>query len=211
MIGSDAPAVDRPGVAASVGVDHADSTDTTPRGVPRGQARRAQSAITALYPRVLSAGDWVSRGISRPQQPIGEVGAGADGVEAVDTNLHTPELYRSLGLAVSVLRWMTIVTLFFLAALQPKVGRFGLPNWQLLILFAAYNLAAEMVLGRRPGRTALLWRVIVDLPAAGLVYFASSTPGSPQFDLLFLAVLCAAVSMPLRISLIYTAAAVAIT
>src|SRR5205823_2507088 len=90
-------------------------------------------------------------------------------------------------------------------------GRFGLFNWELLLLFAGYNVLTEVVLGRLPGRVPLLWRVISDLPAVGLVYFASATPGAPQFDLIFLAVLCAAVSMPLRISLIYTAASVAMT
>ena len=105
--------------------------------------------------------------------------------------------------------------------------RFGIINWQLILIFAGYNLLAEFILDfgfwmldYKPTRihnlkprvqNKLLWRVIIDLPAAGLVYFSSATPGAPQFDLIFLAVLCAAVSMPLRISLVYTAAAVAVT
>src|SRR5205814_7673173 len=57
-----------------------------------------------------------------------------------------PELYRSLGVAVSALRWMTLVTLFFLAVLQPRTGRFGIINWQLILIFAGYNLLAEFIL-----------------------------------------------------------------
>src|SRR5207253_6427422 len=136
-----------------------------------------------------------------------------------------PDVYRSLSVEVSALRWMALVTLFSLAARQPRIGRFGIINWELILIFAGYNLLAEFILDFEFGvldynptpihnlkpkiQNKLLWRVIIDLPAAGLVYFSSATPGAPQFDLIFLAVLCAAVSMPLRVSLVYTAAAVA--
>ena len=75
----------------------------------------------------------------------------------------------------------------------------------------AYNALMELLLRRLPGQRALYWRVIVDLPAAGAIYFFSSTPGAPQFDLIFLAVLCAAISLRLPRSLIYTALATSMT
>lgn len=122
-----------------------------------------------------------------------------------------PELQYSLGVATSGLRWMTIVMLLSLALLQPRIGRVGLANWELLLLFALYNLITETIMFRVGGRTPLLWRTIIDLPATGLVYFCSTQPGAPQFDLVFLAVFCTAVNIRLLDSLMYTTAAVILT
>src|SRR4051812_46883524 len=56
--------------------------------------------------------------------------------------LDESELYRFLRQAISGLRWGTIILLFVLTFLEPKVGRIGLANWQLILLFAVYNLAS---------------------------------------------------------------------
>lgn len=121
------------------------------------------------------------------------------------------ELYYSLGQAVSVLRWLTIGMMLLLTAVQPRMGRVGLMNWELVLLFAGYNMLSEALLGRLSSKRFLTWRVVVDLPAASIVYFCSATPGAPQFDLIFLAVLCAAISLSLPRSLVYAVFAVGVT
>src|SRR5207237_4084582 len=117
---------------------------------------------------------------------------------AVSPILQDSELYHFLQQAISGLRWGTIALLLVLTFLEPKVGRIGLANWQLILTFAAYNLASELFLSRLVGPKTLTARVLFDLPVAGFIYFCSAHPGSPQNVLIFLAVICAAISMNLR-------------
>ena len=121
------------------------------------------------------------------------------------------ELYPFLSLAVSALRWATLAVLFVLTTIEPRVGRLGMPNWALILLFAVYNLAIELLIHRFPDLPSLNRRVLIDLPLAAIIYSLGGEPGSPLFVLLFLAVICAAVSMPVRASLIYTAVAISLT
>ena len=122
-----------------------------------------------------------------------------------------PEFYPFLSQAVSALRWATIAVLLVLTAVEPKVGRLGMANWVLILLFAAYNLAIELLLYRFLDLHSLSRRVVVDLPVAAAVYLLGGDPGAPLFVLLFLAVICAAVSLPVRASLIYTGVAISLT
>src|SRR5438105_939093 len=85
------------------------------------------------------------------------------GNAAISPILEEADLYRFLYQAVSSLRWGTVILLFVLTFLEPKVGRIGLTNWQLILLFAAYNLAAELFLPRLFGKKILVPRVILDL------------------------------------------------
>ncbi len=126
---------------------------------------------------------------------------------AVSPILDETELYRFLRQAVSGLRWGTLVPLFVFTFLEPKVGRIGLANWQLILLFAAYNLASQLFLPRLFGAKTLVPCAIFDLPVTAFIYFASAQPGSPQNVLLFMAVICAAISMRPRASLLYTSIA----
>lgn len=121
---------------------------------------------------------------------------------------HETELYYFLRQATSYLRWGAIILLFVLTLLEPTVGRVGLANWQLILLFIAYNIALELFLYRLFGSNSVILYVMLDLPVAGFIYLCSAHPNSPQSVLLFLAVICAAISMKLRASLLYTSIAV---
>ncbi len=55
------------------------------------------------------------------------------------SSVHPDEPSRFLRQALSRLRWATIAALLLLTLLQPATGRFGMPPWALLLLFAAYN------------------------------------------------------------------------
>jgi len=122
-----------------------------------------------------------------------------------------PELYHYLRRSLFLLRWGTIAVLLLLTVMQPVMSRVGLPTWAFILLFGGYNLLIEVLRGRvawlrRYTRVALL-----DLPVVGLLYALGGEPGGPLFLLLFLAVDCAAVSMPLRGALFYTVATMGIT
>jgi len=122
-----------------------------------------------------------------------------------------PELYHYRRRSLFLLRWGTIAVLLLLTVMQPVMSRVGLPTWAFILLFGGYNLLIEVLRGRvawlrRYTRVALL-----DLPVVGLLYALGGEPGGPLFLLLFLAVDCAAVSMPLRGALFYTVATMGIT
>ncbi len=114
---------------------------------------------------------------------------------------------RFLGQALSRLRWATVSALLLLTLLQPIIGRFGMPSWSLLLLFAAYNGLCQWLQISWPALHSFPRQAILDLPAAGLVYFFSARPGGPAFVLIVLAVVCAAVSLSPRGTLLYTVAA----
>src|SRR5207253_1071093 len=62
--------------------------------------------------------------------------------------------YQLLSQAVVQLRWATIAVLLVLTLIEPKNGRAGLPNWAVVVLFAAYNLLADYAATRPGGRRA---------------------------------------------------------
>lgn len=190
-----------------------DTTETIVN-IPRPATSRAGAApgdyaegAVSGQPRELSG--TLAGGIWKAVSQVRRFATWANESEAEDEQIQDDEIYRSLGHAISRLRWMTLFILLVITLIQPRLGRLGLMNWELFLTFGLYNAIIELALTRLPDRRALLWRVMVDLPAAGLVYFGSARPGSPQGDLIFMAVICAALSMPLRLSLIYTAAAIA--
>lgn len=120
---------------------------------------------------------------------------------------HPDEPARFLHQALSRLRWVTIAALLLLTLLQPITGRFGLLSWSLLLLFAAYNGLSQWLLARWPALRSSGPEAILDLLVAGLVYFLGAQPGGPAFVLIILAVVCAAVSLSPRGTLLYTVAA----
>lgn len=122
-------------------------------------------------------------------------------------SVQTRELFRFLRRALSRLRWGTLVLLLLITAMQPAAGRFALPTWGLVLAFAVYNLAVELLRRRWSELRSFVWVSLVDLPMAGLLYFLAGEPGGPLFVLFFLAVDSAAASLSLRGTLLYTAAA----
>jgi signal transduction histidine kinase len=131
----------------------------------------------------------------------------ATSVSSADTP-HADEPSRFLHQALSRLRWATVAALLLLTLLQPMTGRFGMPSWSLLLLFAAYNTLGQWLQTRWPALQSSAPQAILDLLVAGLIYFLGAQPGGPPFVLVVLAVVCAAVSLSLRGTLFSTVAAV---
>lgn len=128
-------------------------------------------------------------------------------VSSADT-AHPDEPSRFLGQALYRLRWVTIVALLLLTLLQPMTGRFGIPSWSLMLLFAACNGLCQWLQVRWPALLSFDRQTVLDLPVVGLIYFLGAQPGGPPFVLIVLAIVCAAVSLPSRGTLLYTGAAV---
>ncbi len=114
---------------------------------------------------------------------------------------------RYLTQALSRLRWATIAALLLLTILQPTTGRIGLPSWVLLLLFAGYNGLCQWLQVNWPTLHSFARQATLDLPTIGLVYALSAQPGGAPFVLVILAVVCAAVILSSRGTLLYTAAA----
>lgn len=122
-----------------------------------------------------------------------------------------PELYPSMTRAVFVLRWATVAVLLVLTLLVPRLGLGGIPNWLLLIAFALYTLLVDFASSFLPELRSPANRAMSDLPVVVLVYYLNAEAGSPVFVLIFLAVMCAAVGMSLRGSLLFTLVAAGLT
>ncbi len=101
--------------------------------------------------------------------------------------------------ALRTMRWLTIAALLILTTLAPAEGRLGLESWQLVLVFAGYNLAVDLL-----GMPRYPWLAVCDLAASTIIYFLGAQPDALLFDLFFLAVICASTAMSLRGSLFYT-------
>ncbi len=120
------------------------------------------------------------------------------------------ELYRFLDRALLWLEAGTIAVVLLITLAQPTVSRVGLPTWGLVLLFAGYSLVAALLQRRLRSWRSFARRYVVDLAVIGVVYFLGGEPGGPLFVLFILAVDCAAATMTLRGTLLYTGAALAI-
>jgi signal transduction histidine kinase len=120
------------------------------------------------------------------------------------------ELYRFLDRTLFWLEASTIAVLLLITLAQPTTSRVGLPTWGLVLLFAGYSLVAALLQRRLHSLRAFAWRYVVDLVVIALLYFLGAEPGGPLFVLFVLAIDCAAATMTLRGTLLYTAAALAI-
>lgn len=104
-------------------------------------------------------------------------------------------------------RWVVLAALLLLAFAQPLIGRLGLPTWELILGFILYNLGLEWLrrtptASRRPMLIPLL-----DLTLASFLYGSSGAPGGPMYVVVMLVVTCAASTLPLAASLLYTVTA----
>ena len=121
-----------------------------------------------------------------------------------------PDAQRFLRRALFRLRWSAVALLLLVTFMQPAAGRAGVPTWVLVALFAGYNLVVELLRNLVPRLGSYTVVALLDLPVVGLLYGLGAEAGGPLFLLLFVAVDCAAVSMPLRAALFYTAAVAAL-
>ena len=123
----------------------------------------------------------------------------------IDGLLTTEDPHRFLGWCFYLLRVTTVVMLLLVTSIQSSQGRFGYNVEINILLFALYNLVLELVRRRIPALRSFAWTCILDLPVVLLVYAFGAAPGGLLFVLIFLDLICAAISMTLRGILIYTA------
>ncbi|MDP9355241.1 MAG: hypothetical protein M3R02_08155, partial [Chloroflexota bacterium] len=118
-------------------------------------------------------------------------------------------LYRFLDRALFWLEAATMAVLLLITLAQPRTSLVGIPTWGIVLLFAGHILLADLIQNRARSLHAFRWRYVADLPVAALAYFLAGEPGGPLFLLFILAVDCAAASMTLRGTLLYTVATMA--
>ncbi len=133
-----------------------------------------------------------------------EQGKGIPGDVRAETRL-----YRFLDRALFWLEAATMAVLLLITLAQPKTSLVGIPTWGILLLFAGYNLLADLIQNRARSLQAFRWRYVADLPVTGLAYFLAGERGGPLFVLFILAADCAAAIMTPRGTVIYAAAAAA--
>ncbi len=121
------------------------------------------------------------------------------------------ELHRFLDRALLVLEWGSLAALLLITLAQPVTGRAGLPTWALVLLFAAYLLLVDVLRNLVPRLHSFKLKYVMGLPVSALIYSIGTGPGGPLFVLFFLAAACAAATLTLRQSLLYTAAAAVLT
>ncbi len=120
------------------------------------------------------------------------------------------ELYRFLRRSLFQLEWVTFAVLLLVTLAQPTVSLVELPTWGLVLFFAGYTLLAQLLQRQLGSLRYFAWRYLVDLPGIALIYFLGGELGGPLFVLFVLALDCAAASMTLRGTLLYTAASATI-
>ena len=121
------------------------------------------------------------------------------------------EPYRFVDHTLFWLESATIAVLLLITLAQPTMSLVvGLPTWGLVVLFAVYSLLSDLVQNWLHSLRSLAWNYVANLPVTALIYFLGGEAGGPLFVLFILALDCAAASMTLRGTLVYTSAAAAI-
>jgi signal transduction histidine kinase len=108
--------------------------------------------------------------------------------------------------ALVLVRWITLALLLVVALAEPEPTRVGLPTWVFILLFAAYSLPIDL-LGRRHDWIRTRLQPLLDLVLAGTLYLLNSRYEGAVYTLLFLAVVSAAATLPLRAALLYVVVA----
>ena len=119
-------------------------------------------------------------------------------------------LHRFLDRTLFQFETATLAALLLVTLVQPTIGRIGIPTWMLVLGFLVSNLLVEFVRGRVTRLHAFLHKYVLSLFVSAIVYFLGTGPGGPLFILFLLDVACAAASLTLGASLLYTAAAIAL-
>lgn len=115
-----------------------------------------------------------------------------------------PLAYSPLRRSLFKLRWLFFLLLLLIAALWPLPTRVGLPLWATLSVFGLYNGLLQLAIMRAPRlrlETRMPW---LDLPVIAGLYAIGSEPAGAHFTLFVLALLSAAVLLPLSSAIIYT-------
>ncbi|HSH79222.1 MAG TPA: histidine kinase dimerization/phospho-acceptor domain-containing protein [Herpetosiphonaceae bacterium] len=119
-------------------------------------------------------------------------------------------LHRFLDRSLFQFETATLAALLLVTLVQSTAGRLGIPTWILVLGFLVYNLLVEFVRSRVTRLHAFLHKYVLSLLVSAVVYFLGAGPGGPLFILFLLDVACAAASLTLGASLLYTTAAISL-
>ncbi len=129
---------------------------------------------------------------------------GRDGRRAVW--IARPSLDWPMPSTIAQVRWTLIAAMLLISLSWPAHGRFDLPDWLYVGLFAGYNLVIVRFGAARSH--SFVWVPFLDLPVAGLLYFFAADSSGPMFIGLCIALLTAALCWPLGGTVLYAAATV---
>lgn len=107
---------------------------------------------------------------------------------------------------LSLLRWLILGSILFITILWPFTTRTGHQVWQLIVLFMLYNLGIEFIRRLVPRLRSFGTIAIVDIVATAMVFYLDYEPGGPLFVLFYLGLICAALNLSTRGTLLYTLA-----
>jgi signal transduction histidine kinase len=97
--------------------------------------------------------------------------------------------------SIAAARWLTIGVLLLLSLVDPAPGPTGLPDWTLMLFFAAYNLLVDLARASRGWLRPSPSTVFLDLLVAGGLYLLAARPDGPLSTLLFLTAVSAAATL----------------
>lgn len=124
--------------------------------------------------------------------------------DSADAKLRSSRVFWPLRRSLFTLRWLFFLLLLLIAALWPLPTRVGLPLWATLSVFGLYNGLLQLAIVRAPRLkldTRIPW---LDLPVIAGLYAIGSEPAGAHFTLFVLALLSAAVLLPLDRVVVYT-------
>ncbi len=118
--------------------------------------------------------------------------------------------FSFLNNTASWIRWTILAGMLLIALFWPIYARTGHPIWLYVLLLGGYNLLIELLRRFVPGVRDLSWSWVpyLDLPVVAALYYFDAEPSGPLFVGFYIAVATAAIVLPLRHALLYTAATV---
>lgn len=118
--------------------------------------------------------------------------------------------YSPLRRALFQFRWAMFAALLLIAALWPLPTRVALPHWATLGVFGLYNGLLHLAVARLPGLALDARMPLLDLLVITGLYVVGTEPAGATFTLFVLALLSAAVLLPLRQAVGYTLVTMAV-
>lgn len=117
------------------------------------------------------------------------------------------DVSRIIARVLAPVRWVTIVAIFLLSLSHPLTGRLGEPTWMLVVIFAGYSAAADVIRRRFARWRSPTARAFLDLLVVTALYIVAASPGGPVFALFVLVTVSAACTTTLPRGIAFTAGA----
>lgn len=118
--------------------------------------------------------------------------------------------YSPLRRSLFQFRWAMFAALLVIAALWPLPTLVGLPLWTTVGVFGVYNGLLQLAAARMPRLALEAPMPLLDLLVIASLYAVGTEPAGVTFTLFVLALLSAAVLLPLRSAVVYTLVTVAV-